>query len=209
LLKPDDRLPNVLWGTVALAAVLWFVTFYLSWSVFWIKISSSAAILAILSFVLQPFEKESFNLNAKWVLVGILSAALLYGIFWTGKAVSTLILPFAGDQIGGIYGKGVGTSTGIISLLLFFITGPAEEIYWRGYLQKNLMGRYGNFRGWLIATSIYAGVHIWSFNFMLVGAAAVAGAFWGVLYWRFNNLSAVIISHSIWSTVIFAFLPMN
>lgn len=209
MLKQENRLPNALWGTVALAGMLWFVTFYLSWSVFWIKISASASILAGLSFALQPFEKDLFKLNAKLVLAGILSAIFLYGIFWLGKAVSTLILPFAGEQIGGIYGKGAGTSTGVISLLLFFITGPAEEIYWRGYLQKNLMARHGNLRGWLLATAIYAGVHIWSFNFMLVGAAAVAGAFWGAMYWRFNNLSSVIISHSIWSTVIFAFLPMN
>jgi hypothetical protein len=209
LLKLGDLWPNALGGTVALAGVLWFVTFYLSWSVFWVKISASASILALVSFRLQPFERDLFKVNAKLVLAGILSAVLLYGIFWLGKAVSTHILPFAGDQIGGIYGKGVGTSTGVISLLLFFITGPAEEIYWRGYLQKNLMVRYGNLRGWLLATAVYAGVHIWSFNFMLVGAAAVAGAFWGAMYWRFNNLSTVIISHSIWSTVIFAFLPMN
>ncbi|MBU4319115.1 MAG: CPBP family intramembrane metalloprotease [Proteobacteria bacterium] len=209
MLNSKDRWPDALAGTIVLAAGLWFVTFYLSWSVFWIKISASAFLLAMLSFLLQPFEKEQFKINFKLVVAGILSAALLYGIFFLGKAVSTLILPFAGDQIGGIYGKGVGTSSSIISLLLFFITGPAEEIYWRGYLQKNLMARYGNMQGWLVATAVYAGVHIWSFNFMLVGAAAVAGAFWGAMYWRFNNLWAVIISHSIWSTVIFAFLPMN
>ncbi|MBA3030180.1 MAG: CPBP family intramembrane metalloprotease [Desulfobacteraceae bacterium] len=209
MLNSKDRWPDALAGTIVLAAGLWFVTFYLSWSVFWIKISASASILAFLSFVLQPFDREQYKLNGGWVLAGILSAFVLYGIFFLGKAVSTLILPFAGDQIGGIYGKGVGTSSSIISLLLFFITGPAEEIYWRGYLQKNLMARYGNMQGWLLATAVYAGVHIWSFNFMLVGAAAVAGAFWGAMYWRFNNLWAVIISHSIWSTVIFAFLPMN
>jgi membrane protease YdiL (CAAX protease family) len=37
----------------------------------------------------------------------------------------------------------------------------------------------------------------------------VAGAFWGAMYWRFNNLAAVIISHSVWSTVVFAVLPMH
>jgi len=43
---------------------------------------------------------------------------------------------------------------------------------------------------------------------MLIGAAAVAGAFWGAMYWRFKNLAMVIISHSIWSAVIFAVLPL-
>ena len=96
-----------------------------------------------------------------------------------------------------------------IALLLFFVTGPSEELYWRGYLQKNLMMRFGQWQGWLLATAIYAAVHIWSFNFMLIGAAAVAGAFWGAMYWRLKNLAPVIISHSVWSAVIFAVFPMH
>jgi membrane protease YdiL (CAAX protease family) len=96
-----------------------------------------------------------------------------------------------------------------IALLLFLVTGPGEELYWRGYLQRSLMTRWGRWQGWLLATAIYAGVHIWSFNLMLIGAAAVAGAFWGVMYWRLRNLAPVIISHSVWSTVIFAVFPMR
>ena len=118
-------------------------------------------------------------------------------------------MPFATTQINGIYQKGLGTHTGIIAALLFFITGPCEEIYWRGFLQKNLAARFGAWQGWLLATVIYAAVHIWSFNLMLIGAAAVAGAFWGAMFWRYNNLMPVIISHSIWSTVIFAVFPMS
>ena len=195
-------------GTVVLATVLWFVTFYLSWSSFWLKISLSAATLAVLSLYLQPLPTEHLKFNANAIVFGFLSAIALYLIFWVGKMVSTLLFPFAGSQIGGIYDKGVGTPGWVIALLLFFVTGPAEELYWRGYLQKNLMVRFGQWQGWLLAACIYAGVHIWSFNFMLIGAAGVAGVFWGAMYWRFNNLAPVIISHSIWSTVIFAVLPM-
>ena len=201
--------PIPLIGTVLLASVLWFVTFYLSWSVFWIKISFSAATLAILSFWLQPDLKEHIKISGTAIWVGLLSAAILYFIFWTGKALSSLILPFAGQQIGGIYAKGAGTSMWVIALLLFFITGPAEEFYWRGYLQKNLMVRFGPWQGWLLATIIYAAVHIWSFNFMLIGAAFVAGAFWGAMYGYFKNLTPVIISHSVWSMVVFAVFPLH
>lgn len=195
-------------GTIVLAAALWFVTFYLSWASFWIKISLSAATLAILSLLLQPHPTKHLKFNANAVVFGLLSSGVLYLIFWVGKMVSTNLFPFAGSQIGGIYDKGVGTPVWVIALLLFFVTGPAEELYWRGYLQKNLMVRFGQWQGWLLATCIYAGVHIWSFNFMLIGAAGVAGAFWGAMYWRFNNLAPVIISHSIWSAVIFAVFPM-
>jgi membrane protease YdiL (CAAX protease family) len=118
-------------------------------------------------------------------------------------------MSFAGQQVAGVYDKGAGTPMWLIALLLFFITGPAEEFYWRGYLQRNLMTRFGPWQGWLLATAIYAGVHIWSFNFMLIGAAFVAGAFWGAMYCRIKNLAPVILSHSIWSTVIFAVFPIH
>ena len=205
----DKFRPLPLIGTVLLAALFWFVTFYLTWASFWIKISFSAATLAILSLLLQPNRKERIRIDARAVALGLASAAILYFIFWTGKAVSELILPFSGGQIGGIYDKGAGTPMWVIALLLFFVTGPSEELYWRGYLQKNLMMRYGQWQGWLLATAIYAAVHIWSFNFMLIGAAAVAGAFWGAMYWRLKNLTPVIISHSVWSAVIFAVFPMS
>ena len=205
----DKFRPLPLIGTVLLAALFWFVTFYLTWASFWIKISFSAATLAILSLLLQPNRKERIRIDARAVALGLASAAILYFIFWTGKAVSEVILPFSGGQIGGIYDKGAGTPMWVIALLLFCVTGPSEELYWRGYLQKNLMMRYGQWQGWLLATAIYAAVHIWSFNFMLIGAAAVAGAFWGAMYWRLKNLTPVIISHSVWSAVIFAVFPMT
>ncbi|MCU0591510.1 MAG: CPBP family intramembrane metalloprotease [Desulfobacterales bacterium] len=195
-------------ATVLLAAGLWFITFALEWASFWIKISLSAALLAVIAIVLDPQPRHEFGWSGRAVALGLASAALLYLIFWTGRAVSVAVFDFAGRQIGGIYHKGTGMPAGVIAALLFFVTGPSEEIYWRGYLQRSLMERYGRWPGWAAATGIYAGVHIWSFNFMLVGAAAVAGAFWGAMYARTGNLAPVIISHAVWSAVIFTVAPM-
>jgi len=199
---------RLVWATVALATVLWFVTFYLTWSNFWIKISFSAAILAILSMRLQPLLPDQLHFGRRAIIQGLFSAIVLYVIFWFGKWISTLIFPFASHQIGAIYDKGEGVPLLVIFFLLLLVTGPCEEIFWRGFLQRNLMVRYGEFRGWLLATAIYAGVHIWSFNFMLIGAAAVAGAFWGLLYLRWKSLTPVIISHAVWSAFVFAVAPV-
>jgi len=195
--------------TIILANILWFVTFYLSVSTFWIKITISASLLAALSILINPHRKGQLRIDTRSVLIGLASAVILYVIFWAGREISSLIFPFAPHQIGGIYAKGEGAHMGIVFLLLFFITGPSEEIYWRGYLQDSLMKRFGGRTGWLFATVLYAGVHIWSFNFMLIGAAAVAGAFWGFMYWRLGNLVPVIVSHSVWSAFIFAVLPLS
>lgn len=208
-MKHSGFRPMAVGLSVGLACVLWFVTFYLSWSTFWIKISFSAATLALYSLWLQPHRIDQFRFDTSAIIIGIASAGALYGIFSLGKVIANAVLPFAQGQIGAIYGKGTGTPSAVIIVLLFFITGPCEEIYWRGYLQKNLMTRYGNWQGWMLATVIYAAVHIWSFNFMLIGAAGVAGAFWGAMFWRLKKLAPVIISHSIWSAVIFAVFPMH
>ncbi len=195
--------------TVLLAAVLWFITFALQWTSFWIKISLSASLLAGISLILQPIRREEFRFDRRAVFIGLASAALLYFIFWSGRTASITLFDFAGRQIGGIYHKGDGTPLWVIALLLFCVTGPSEEIFWRGYLQRNLMMRYGRWPGWALATALYAGVHISSMNFMLVGAAGVAGAFWGAMYARLGRLTPVILSHAVWSTVIFTVFPMR
>ncbi len=196
-------------ATIILANVLWFATFFLEFSTFWIKIGVSASILAILSFFLKPRITIRFKLDAGSVIMGFISAAALYFIFWAGREVSTLLFPFAEQQIGGIYGKGDGTPAMFIIPLLLFITGPCEEIFWRGCLQERLMLKYGIRQGWLLAAFFYAAVHIWSFNFMLIGAAGVAGLFWGAMYMRYRNLAPVIVSHSLWSAFIFAVIPLS
>lgn len=198
-----------LYGTVLLAFGLWFFTFYLTWGVFWIKISLSAALLAGVSLLLQPDRIKQLRFTPRSVWIGLLSAGVLYFIFWTGKRISSILFPFADQQIGGIYGIGEGTPMWIIGLLLFFVTAPGEEIYWRGYLQEELMTRHGRSKGWLFAAAVYAIVHVWSLNFMLIGAAAVAGLFWGAMYRRFRELEPVIVSHAVWSCVIFAVFPMQ
>ena len=201
--------PVPLAATVLLAAGLWFITFALEWASFWVKISLSAALLAVTAVILRPPQREDFRFDGAAVLTGILSAAALYFIFWAGKTISTALFDFAGQQIGGIYHKGAGAPMLAIALLLLLVTGPSEEIFWRGYLQRSLMERFGRWPGWAAATAIYAGVHIWSWNFMLVGAAAVAGAFWGAMYARLGHLPPVILSHAVWSMVIFAVFPLR
>jgi hypothetical protein len=124
--------------TVGLACVLWFVTFYLSWSIFWIKISFSAATLAILSLWLQPRRADHFRFNKNAIIIGLVSAALLYLIFFTGKMISSAIFPFAQGQIGAIYGKGTGTPAAVIVPLLFLLPDPAKRYTGAAICKKTL-----------------------------------------------------------------------
>jgi hypothetical protein len=195
--------------SVALAFGLWFFAFFVSWGNFWVKIACSASLLASMAVFPGDNPREWFSFTLRDILLGLASAAVLYGVFFAGNTIAGQLFPFAGEQVGGVYAKGAGTPQWVICLLLFFVTGPAEEIYWRGFLQKRLAARMGGLRGWLAAAALYAGVHLSAMNFMLIGAAAVAGLFWGAMYWRLGRLAPLVISHSVWSTVIFAAAPIR
>ena len=78
----------------------------------------------------------------------------------------------------------------------------------RGYA-KGGANKAGRFLAFVVTTLIYALVHIWSFNFMLIMAALVAGAIWGFVYWlQPKSLPALVISHALWDALVFVWIPI-
>jgi hypothetical protein len=193
-------------GAVLLAAAGWGFTFGMPWGNFWVKIGIAVAVVCAYSLVWQR-PRLAFSLSS--VAWGAGSAAVLYGVFLAGNAVAPYVVSGSGGQVGAIYGMGEGSSRIAVALLLLLVTGPGEEIFWRGFLQERMQRRLGPWPGFLVATLVYAGVHLFSRNPMLVLAALTAGAYWGALYlWR-RDLTALVISHSLWSAVIFAVAPVR
>ena len=86
-MKQQAVSPRAVWATAGLAAVLWFVAFFLTWSIFWIKIAASASLLAIIATMLQPLSGR-LRLSVRDVVIGLALAAALWGVFWAGKMVS-------------------------------------------------------------------------------------------------------------------------
>jgi hypothetical protein len=105
--------------TLIAANILWFATFYLTFSMFWIKIGFSTLILAALSVWIKPVSKNKFRFDVKNLIVGLVSAVVLYFIFWAGKEISSFIFPFARNQTGNIYSKGTGFSMGTVFFCCF------------------------------------------------------------------------------------------
>ena len=196
----------MIWGAIVLATASWAITFGWSGGNFWVKIGLSVVAVSLYSLFWQ---KPTISFHLRSFLLGLFSALILYSIFLLGNKLAPIILPGAKTQVGGIYSLGAGANKVLIFLLLLFITGPGEEIFWRGFLQDRLMERWGNFTGCLMTTGLYAGVHVFSWNLMLILAAFVAGAFWGFLYLWKKDLLIQIISHSLWSAVIFAVAPVR
>jgi membrane protease YdiL (CAAX protease family) len=204
-----SSLRPVFW-TLPLAFVFWFFTFAFPVGNFWLKLVISASILASFGLGLSRSHwRKLFHFETRYLWLGPLSAVFLYGIFWLGKELSTLLFPFASREISTVYFNKAQLNATAVGFLLFFIMGPAEEIYWHGFVQRSLGERFGRTVGLFLTTGIYALVHIFAFNFMLLVAAAVCGYFWGWLYQREQSLIPVILSHSIWDVLIFILFPLN
>lgn len=198
--------------TIVLAAVLWAVMFspltapYVN---FWWMMTASALTLSILSTCFNRGWWHAVRFGWGEVLAGVGIAAALWGIFWTGDKVSSWLFDFARPQVDLIYGMKEGESLWLLSLLMLVLIGPAEEIFWRGYVQRTLSARWSPDAGFAVTTLVYALVHAASCNFMLVMAAAVAGVVWGGLYRLFpRRLGAIIASHAVWDVAVFVWFPI-
>ena len=201
-------LQRVAW-TLPVAFGLWGFVFAFPQGNFWVKLSISACILAVAGLRWSWDERTSlFCVKRRYLWLGPLSALVLYGIFSLGREVSTFILSFASGDISRVYVSKAQLHPVAIGLLLLFVIGPAEEIYWHGFVQRVLGKRFGATRGLLITTAIYTLVHVSALNAILLVAAAVCGLFWGWLYQREKSLVPVILSHSIWDLTIFIIFPL-
>lgn len=198
---------------IIIAASLWFIMFS-PWTKeyvnFWLGMSFSAGILSFISVYTEKQNlKEIYSFKYNYIIIGLISAFILYLIFFIGNFISQLIFSFAGKEVNNIYNNKVQADYLIISLLLLLWIGPAEELFWRGFIQRNMNKIYNNNLSLFITSLIYALVHIWSFNFMLVMAAFVCGLFWGFLYNKYQSIVPVIISHSLWDFIIFILFPIT
>lgn len=197
-----------LFAAIAIAFVLWFVMFS-QWTAphlnFWYAMTTSACVLIFLS---QYEERRLPRFTPREILLGIGIAVVLWGVFWVGDKLSQLLFSFARTQVDGIYDMKSGTAPWVIGLLLLFVIGPAEELFWRGYIQRKLSARWTPNVGFVVTTLIYTAVHLPSMNFMLIMASLTCGICWGLLY-RFipQHFAAIVISHAVWDAAAFVWFP--
>lgn len=198
--------------TIMLAAVLWSVMFLPVTAPhvnFWWMMTASACTLSIFSSLFNPGWWKSVKLSGSGVVLGIALAAALWGVFWVGDKASQILFNFARPQVDLIYSMKEGESPWLLTALMFFLIGPAEEIFWRGYVQQKLQQMWSPNAGFVVTTAIYALVHVGSCNFMLVMSALVAGAAWGSIYRFFpQKFFTIILSHALWDVAVFVWFPI-
>ena len=198
--------------TVVWAFVLWTLMFSpltAPFFNFWLMMSIAALSLTTCATIFMPKWWKRIDLSLSNILLGVGLAVALWLFFWLGDKIAAFLFSTARPEINAIYGIKGGISPYFLSLLLLFVIGPAEEIFWRRFVQERLSQRYGLNCGFLIATALYTAVHLASCNFMLIMAALVAGTFWGLLYRFFpQRFAAILLSHALWDAAVFVWFPI-
>ncbi|MDO5581625.1 MAG: type II CAAX endopeptidase family protein [Planctomycetia bacterium] len=204
-------------AAILIAFVLWGVMFS-PWTAprisFWPMMSLSAGILLTMAFGFRhdwrDLLPQTFRSCRQSLLYGFMLAVFLWGVFWVGDKASSFLFGFASGQVDRVYTLKEEISPCVIGLLLFILIGPAEEIFWRGYVQRTLSDFYGPNRAMFFAIGAYTLVHLFSFNFMLLAASAVLGCVWSFLF-RLSpkTLPALIVSHALWDTAVFVLFPFR
>ena len=107
------------------------------------------------------------------------------------------------STISSVYAFAGGTPKAAIAAVLFFPIGPAEELYWRGFIQRNLRGALSPTKALVVTSVVYASIHIVTLNLSLIFVALVGGIVWGWLYNRYMDMFPVLVSHILFDELIF------
>ncbi len=93
----------------------------------------------------------------------------------------------------------------MVYMLLF--VGIAEELLFRGLIQRDLIGAFGWKWGLLGASLIFAIMHLTWRSIPELGFVFIAGLILGFLYWKTKSLVAPIVAHGVNNVMLVAVLP--
>ncbi|PLR97486.1 CPBP family intramembrane glutamic endopeptidase [Bacillus sp. T33-2] len=173
-------------------------------TVFWYFFTASMLVLVSYTIVHEEFE-DKVPL-ASYLSIGVVSGLFLFGAFWGGNyLIGLLNLPFSG-QVSRLYSRFSPDALWHYFVLVLIIA-PGEEIFWRGFIQKRLLNNTNIWSAIIVSSIMYATVHIYSGQFILVLAAFAAGLVWSALYAWKRSIPLVIISHVTFDLLLFVFLP--
>jgi uncharacterized protein len=175
---------------------------------FWQRMTSTGTVLGTLALVSERDLRRDIRIRKRDMALGLATAAGLYGVFQVGDRLARKVLPTGGDDIGEIYALDRLRPKPEIAARLALVIGPAEELFWRGFVQRRLQRtRLGRWKGAAAAAAAYGGAHVVTRNLTLTGAAGVAGAYWSALAAAGMPMGALIVSHVAWDVWIFLVAP--
>jgi uncharacterized protein len=199
--KMDAR---IIFG-ILLAHVLLFITFQEE-NVFWYLFTAS--MLFLITYSILQEEMDDQQPIQIYLMYGVLSGVSLFGLFYLGNILLHIIdLPLKGS-VAKLY-KQMSPIQIWQYTVLFFIIIPGEEIFWRGFILKRLIGRLKILPSILLSTLLYTSVNIYSGSSHLILASIVAGLVWSSLYVWKRSIPLLIVSHLVFDLFLLVLFPLS
>jgi len=123
-------------AAIALAYGHFAMTFRGDRKLFWNRMT--AAGLSLGALALAGGEGQRVKPRLKDIPLGIAIAAGLFAIFQIGDRKARELMPRGDEEIAEIYALREIKPKEEIALRLATIIGPAEELFWRGWLQRRI-----------------------------------------------------------------------
>jgi uncharacterized protein len=155
----------------------------------------------------HPYLRTRLRPTRRLVAMGVVSGLALYLLFCAGALVvqQTPLAP----RIQSVVDLTRTTAPGALAVLVIvFATSPSEEVLWRGAVFARLTRRYGP--GWrpVVATTVLYALFVGlSGSLVLPLAALVCGTVWARQRQVTGSLVPSMISHALWSLLIFLWIP--
>ncbi len=188
----------VLAGEIALVSLLWAFSFRGPFN-FWYSIFGTALVmigLALYHGVLSVVRPKTSDL-----IYGVLWGVLLFAVTWVSSYVVRHHVPYLNAYVEST--KALRSlAPNYVYVPVVFTVSTAEELFWRGTVQRALVFRMGKLPGYLLAVLLYFAAHVLSGNWALTLASLFAGLFWGFLYLYHRDLTPVWVSHLVWDALL-------
>ena len=155
----------------------------------------------------HPYLRARLRPTRRLVVMGVASGLALYVLFCVGAVVvqQTPVAPW----IREVLELTRTTAPGALAVLVIVVaTSPSEEVLWRGAVFARLTRRYGP--GWrpVIATTVLYALFVGlSGSAVLPLAALVCGTVWTRQRQVTGSLVPSTVSHMLWSTLVFLWIP--
>ena len=199
--RPAWALPAAL----AAMAVVYPAAFSLQVVPFW----SAMVVFSAFSWwaAWHPYLKARLRPTRRLVVMGLVSGAALYLCFCAGALLvrETPLWPLV-QELADL--TRTTAPAALAALVIVFATSPSEEVLWRGAVFARLRRRYGP--GWrpLVATTgLYALFVGLSGSLVLSLAALVCGAVWTRQRQVTGSIVPSLVSHALWSLLMFLSIP--
>jgi len=155
----------------------------------------------------HPYLRTRLRPDRWLVVMGVVSGLGLYLLFCAGALVvqQTPLAPRIQEVVELTRAS---APVGLAALVIVFATSPSEEVLWRGAVFARLTRRYGP--GWrpVVATTVLYALFVGlSGTVVLPLAALICGTVWARQRQVTGSLVPGMVSHALWSLLMFLWIP--